>query len=125
MLYSYIAVAIGGVFGCIARFGVTQLVQAVYGNEFPLATFCINVTGCFLMGFLFYEMLDKVQVTPPIRAGVLTGVLGGFTTFSTFSMETITLVENGQTRTAALYLGCSIVFGLAAILMGAYIARRL
>lgn len=125
MFYSYLAVAIGGIFGCLARFGLTQLIQAVYGNEFPLATFCINVIGCFFMGFLFYEMLDKATVTPAIRAGVLTGVIGGFTTFSTFGMETINLVEGGQTRTAVLYLSSSIVFGLMAVMLGAYIARRL
>ena len=125
MVYSYIAVAIGGIFGCLARFGLTQLIQSVYGNEFPLATFCINVIGCFFMGFFFYEMLDKVQVTPALRAGVLTGVIGGFTTFSTFGMETINLIEGGQTRTAFIYLSASVVCGLTAVIVGAYIARRL
>ena len=125
MLWNYFAVAVGGIFGCMARYGMTQLTQMVYGNRFPLATLSINVLGCFLMGFLFFETVDRVTISPALRAGILTGVLGGFTTFSTFSMETLLLIEDGETRTAIWYLSSSIVLGLLAAGVGAYIARRL
>ncbi len=78
-MWSYVAVAAGGIIGCCARYGMTQLVQLVYGRSFPVATLIINVLGCFLMGFLFFETLDRVSISPTLRTGILTGGLGGFT----------------------------------------------
>jgi len=79
-MWTYIAIAIGGVIGCWARFGMTNLVQAVYGREFPYATLSINLLGSFLMGFLFIDTLERLTMSPELRAGILTGGLGGFTT---------------------------------------------
>lgn len=124
-MWNYMAVGIGGIFGCCARYGLTQLVQTVYGKNFPLATLTVNVLGCFLMGFLFFETLEHVTIHPTLRAAILTGGLGGFTTFSTFAMETLLLIEDGETATALLYLFTSLMLGLAAAVLGAYIARRL
>jgi fluoride exporter len=101
------------------------LVQAVFGREFPLATLSINVIGSFLMGFLFILTLERLMIPPSVRVGVLTGVLGGYTTFSTFEMETLLLAENGEFLKAALYVVLSVVIGFAAAFGGAYIARNL
>lgn len=124
-MWTYLAVAVGGAIGCCARLGVTQLVQAVYGRSFPLATLIINVLGCLLMGFLFFAALERLNVSPVMRAAILTGGLGGFTTFSTFAMEALLLLEAGETARAVLYLALSVVLGLTAAFLGAYIARSL
>ncbi|MHB8403984.1 MAG: fluoride efflux transporter CrcB [Gammaproteobacteria bacterium] len=124
-MWTYFGVAAGGAVGCCARYAVTQLVQQVYGRSFPLATLIINVLGCFLMGFLFFETLERISMSPTLRTAILTGGLGGFTTFSTFAMESILLIEDGEIGYMAAYLLLSVFLGLAAALAGAYIARNL
>ncbi len=125
MIWTYVAIAIGGGLGCWARFAQTNLVQAVYGRDFPFATMSINVIGSFLMGFLFIETLERLTLPPALRTGILTGVLGGYTTFSTFEMETLLLAEDGELLKAALYVVLSVGLGFAAAFGGAYIARNL
>jgi fluoride exporter len=124
-MWTYVAIAIGGTLGCWARFAQTNLVQAVYGRDFPFATISINVIGSFLMGFLFIETLERLTLPPTVRTGLLTGVLGGYTTFSTFEMETLLLAEGGELLKAALYVVLSVGLGFAAAFGGAYIARNL
>ena len=99
--------------------------QATFGRDFPLATLSINVIGSFLMGFLFILTLERLMIPPSVRVGVLTGVLGGYTTFSTFEMETLLLAENGELFKAGLYVVLSVVIGFAAAFGGAYLARNL
>jgi CrcB protein len=124
-MWTYVAIAIGGTLGCWARYAQTNLVQAVFGRDFPYATLSINVIGSFLMGFLFIVTLERLMIPPSVRVGVLTGVLGGYTTFSTFEMETLLLSEHGEFFKAALYVIVSVVIGFAAAFGGAYIARNL
>ena len=124
-MWTYVAIAIGGALGCWARFAQTNLVQAVYGRDFPFATISINVIGSFLMGFLFIETLERLTLSPALRTGILTGVLGGYTTFSTFEMETWLLAEGGELLKAALYVALSVGLGFIAAFGGAYIARNL
>lgn len=95
-MWTYVAIAIGGTLGCWARYAQSVYVQATFGRDFPLATLSINVIGSFLMGFLFILTLERLMIPPSVRVGVLTGVLGGYTTFSTFEMETLLLAENGE-----------------------------
>lgn len=123
-LLTYLAIAVGGTFGCWARFAQTNLVQALCGRDFPYATLSINVLGSFLMGFLFFATLERMTISPVLRTGILTGVLGGYTTFSTFEMETLLLVEQGGAIKALLYVGGSVVLGFIAAAGGAYIARN-
>ena len=124
-MWTYVAIAIGGTLGCWARYAQTNLVQAVFGRDFPLATLSINVIGSFLMGFLFILTLERLMIPPSVRVGVLTGVLGGYTTFSTFEMETLLLAESGELFKAALYVVLSVVIGFAAAFGGAFLARNL
>jgi fluoride exporter len=124
-MWTYVAIAIGGTLGCWARFAQTNLVQAVYGRDFPFATMSINVIGSFLMGLLFIETLERLTLPPAIRTGVLTGVLGGYTTFSTFEMETLLLAESGELLKAALYVVLSVGLGFLGAFGGTYIARNL
>jgi fluoride exporter len=124
-MMTYVAIAIGGTLGCWARYGMTNLIQTIYGRDFPYATLSINVLGSFLMGFLFVETLERLTVSPELRTGILTGFIGGFTTFSTFSMEILLLAERGFAAKGLLYLLLSIGLGLAGAFGGAYIARNL
>jgi len=124
-MQAYIAIAIGGTLGCWARYAMTNLVQAIYGRDFPYATLSINVLGSFLMGFLFIETLERLTISPHFRIGILTGFLGGFTTFSTFAMETLLLVEQGEGGKSLLYAVLSLALGFLAAFGGAYIARNL
>ncbi len=124
-MWTYVAIAFFGVLGCLARFAQTNLVQAVYGRDFPFATMSINIMGSFIMGFLFIETLERLTFSPALRTGILTGFIGGYTTFSTFEMETLLLVERGEPLKAALYVFLSVGLGFLAALGGAYIARNL
>ena len=124
-MWTYVAIAIGGTLGCWARYAQSGLVQALFGRDFPIATLSINVIGSFLMGFLFILTLERLMIPPSVRVGVLTGVLGGYTTFSTFEMETLLLAESGEFFKAALYVVLSVGVGFAAAFGGAYIARNL
>lgn len=124
-MWTYVAIAFFGTLGCWARYGMTNLVQTIYGKEFPYATLSINVGGSFLMGFLFIETLERLTLSPALRTGILTGFIGGYTTFSTFEMEIYLLVEQGSNLRALLYLVLSITLGFVAAFGGAYIARNL
>lgn len=121
----YLAIAIGGILGCWARYTMTNLVQAIYGRDFPYATLSINVLGCVLTGFLFVETLERATIAPYLRIGILTGVLGGFTTFSTFAMESLLLAEEGEGGKSLLYVALSLFLGIGGAFFGAYIARKL
>lgn len=124
-VWTYVAIAVGGTLGCWARYAMTNLVQTIYGRDFPYATLSINVLGSFLMGFLFIETLERLTISPALRTGILTGVLGGYTTFSTFEMESLLLVEQGEPLRAALYIVLSVGLGFLCAFGGAYIARNL
>jgi CrcB protein len=78
-----------------------------------------------MMGFLFEETLERLTISPVLRLGILTGFIGGFSTFSTFAMETLLLAEQGEPARSLLYVLLSIIFGLAAVTGGVYIARSL
>ncbi|MGC9217206.1 fluoride efflux transporter FluC, partial [Acidithiobacillus sp.] len=101
-------IALFAVLGAWARYGQTLLVQAAFGRGFPWATLSINVLGCFIMGFLFFETLERISVSPELRTGMLTGGLGAYTTFSTFSLETLVLFENGEAIKGLLYMFMSL-----------------
>jgi CrcB protein len=124
-MWTYTLIAGFGVLGCWARYGMTNLVQSIYGRDFPYATLSINVGGSFMMGFLFVETLERLTVPPALRAGILTGFIGGYTTFSTFEMEILLLVEQGAPFKALFYSLLSVILGFAAAFGGAYIARSL
>jgi CrcB protein len=124
-MLTYGAIALFGIFGCWARYAQTNLVQTVYGRDFPFATMSINIMGSFIMGFLFVETLERLTIAPALRTGILTGFIGGYTTFSTFEMEALLLAESGELFKAALYVVLSVVLGFIAAFGGAYIARSL
>lgn len=121
----YWYVAIGAAVGGMSRYGLAGFVQQRVGAGFPLATLIINVTGSFLLGFLMRYALTSGAVSPEARALLTTGFCGGYTTFSTFSYETVLLVEDGEYRRAALYVGLSVVLALAGTIAGLAAASKL
>lgn len=121
---TYFALAIGGILGVYARYGLTRLIQSVCGQDFPIATLVVNLLGTFLLAFVFIQTLERVTISPAVRTGILTGGFGAFTTFSTFIMEALLLVEDGQSGKAAVYLGLSIGLGMIAAFSAVYIARN-
>ncbi|MGC9268576.1 fluoride efflux transporter CrcB [Acidiphilium sp.] len=120
-----LAIAVFGTLGCWARYGQTILVQNTFGRDFPVAVLSINVLGSFLIGFLFFATMERYAIGPALRTGVLTGFLGGYTTFSTFELESLLLVENGEALKAGVYILLSVVLGFAGVFLGAYVARNL
>lgn len=118
-------VAIFAIIGAFARYGQSIVVQNVMGRAFPFGTLSINVLGSFLMGFLFFATLQRINISPELRTGILTGGLGTYTTFSTFSLEALNLIENGDMVRAGLYICGSVVLSIGAAIFGAYLARNL
>jgi CrcB protein len=117
------AVAIGGAIGSVARLLIGAAIQQRVGGGFPLGTLAINVTGSLLLGFLVPITLDTPAVTPVIRALLTTGLCGGYTTFSTFSYDTATLIEEGAYRRTAAYVLASVILSLAGTFAGIAAAR--
>ncbi|OYV30238.1 MAG: camphor resistance protein CrcB [Thiomonas sp. 20-64-9] len=122
---TYVFIALFAIIGAFARYGQSIVVQGVLGRSFPFATLSINVLGSFLMGFLFFETLERINVSPELRTGILTGGLGAYTTFSTFSLESLNLIENGEMVKAGLYIGASVVLSIAAAIFGAFLSRNM
>lgn len=111
------------VLGAWARYGQFMLVQAIVGRGFPWGTLSINVLGSFAMGFLFFETIDRLTVSPETRTGILSGFLGAYTTFSTFSLESLQLLQHGQFVKAFIYMFGSIILSVGAAITGSWLSR--
>lgn len=118
-------VAIGGAVGTAARYGVNVWSGRVLGTEFPWHTLMVNVLGCFAMGVVVELLALKFNVSQEKRAFLTTGILGGFTTFSAFSLDFALLVERKAMVTAVIYAGVSVALSLAAVFAGLYLVRAL
>ena len=113
MFLTMTQVAVGGAIGSVLRYLMVAAVSA------PLATLVVNVAGSFAMGILFITLAARTSLSPLL----MTGVLGGFTTFSAFSLDAMKLWENGQTPQAVLYVLASVILSLVAVALGAALAR--
>ena len=107
------------------RYGASLGVYSLLGRGFPYGTMFVNVTGSLLMGVLSIVMLERFNVGPEWRAAILVGLLGSFTTFSTFSLETLNLLEQGDVMRAMVNIALSVIVCLAAVWLGIIIGRQL
>jgi fluoride exporter len=121
----YLAVMLGGAIGAVSRFLVGSLVLRFYSAVFPLGTFLINVTGSFLIGVLMTLFLNRPSIHVNWRLFLVTGVLGGYTTFSSFEWETLVSFRTGAQVVALVYVGLSVLLGLFGAWIGLLLANRL
>ena len=120
-----LAIALGGSLGAVLRYGVANGVHGLLGRDFPYGTLVVNVSGSLLMGLLYVLLVERLALSPEWRAALLIGVLGAFTTFSSFSMETFALFEEGARMKALLNVLLSVTLCLAAVWLGVLAGRRL
>lgn len=122
---NWLLIAVGGAVGSMSRFAMAQFVQKVSQvNYFPLGTFCVNMLGCFLIGIMFALADLKQVLSPELRMFLMVGFLGGFTTFSTYGLESFTLMREGQFLFMLLNLLGQSILGLVLVYLG-YIAVRI
>jgi CrcB protein len=118
-----VSVAVGGSLGAISRYGLDRVIEQRTESSFPWSTFVINVSGCLLVGFLVAAIVDRRSAPEWLRAGLVVGFCGGYTTFSTFGQETLDLIEARDGMGAVLYATGSVAIGVLAVLAGARLAR--
>jgi len=110
-------VGIGSFIGGTLRYLIAQMVQSKFLSAFPFGTLTVNIIGCFVIGLVF-GMSEKLNLSPEWRLFLATGICGGFTTFSAFSLETMQLLRDGQIFYGLLYVATSILVGLLAVYLG-------
>lgn len=125
MIKTLLFIAVGGAFGAVMRFLSQATVYELVGKTFPYGTLFVNVTGSFLMGLLSIFLVEKFNLSAEWHLAILVGVLGSFTTFSTFSIETLVLFEQGDVFKAMTNILLSIVLCIFAVWVGAYLAKQL
>jgi len=117
-------IAVFGAIGMLARYGLQGIVQQRTAAVFPTGTLAVNLSGCLLLGFLGQLTLNRMVVSPEMRVAMTIGFFGGFTTFSTFSWETIKMFEDGEWLWGGAYVLASVGIGLAFTLLGIHAANR-
>ena len=121
MIPTVLQVALGGAIGAAARYGVG--LALFRPGAFPLGVLAVNIIGSFLMGLLTVYLSQKMLAH--LNPFLMTGILGGFTTFSAFSLEAYTLFESGEVTQAVIYVTLSVILSLAALVLGVYLMRGL
>jgi CrcB protein len=116
-----VCVAVGGALGSLLRYAVVQLMMRVHPQPFPLGTMLVNIVGSLMIGVMMARLIQ--QPSESVQLFVVTGILGGFTTFSAFSWDALQLLQRGQVASAAWYIGGSVILSLAAVAVGYMIGR--
>ncbi len=120
-----IVIAAGGAVGALMRYGMSNAVYSLLGRSFPYGTLAVNVLGSLLMGFLFVLLIERSTLDVLWRGAILIGGLGAFTTFSTFSIETLNLIEEGEVTLALLNMFLSVFLCIIAVWLGVSVARQI
>ena len=117
---TYVWIAIGGAIGTLMRYAFSSLIAVWFGQTFPWGTLLVNISGSFIIGF-FASLTGpdgRVMVAPDFRQFFMVGICGGYTTFSSFSLQTLNLVQQGEMLQAGANIGASVVLCLAAVWLG-------
>jgi CrcB protein len=123
---SALVVGLGGFFGCVARHLTAVLFARLFdANAYPYATLTVNVVGCLLVGLLGGLAENTSLLSPAMGLFLVVGVLGGFTTYSTFAYQSVGLARDGQMMSAALNVAAHLALGLGAVCAGAWAAKRI
>jgi CrcB protein len=120
-----ISIAIGGAIGALCRYGMSNGVYLLLGRSFPYGTLAVNIVGSIIMGSAYVMMIERMDVSPELRAGITIGLLGAFTTFSTVSIETLNLLESGETFKAGLNILLSVTLCVSGCWLGMILGRQL
>ena len=118
-----VLIGFAGLMGTLARYALSGFVARRFGETFPTGTLLVNVIGCFLAGFLFYLFQERFLVSELTRTAVMIGFLGGFTTFSSYALQTMTLLRDGEVFLATVNIVLSNVVGLFTVWAGYSFAR--
>ena len=118
IMQKIILIGLAGLIGTLCRYWLSGLVARQYGETFPWGTLFVNVLGCFLAGSLYYLLEERFLVSPTLRTVILIGLLGGFTTFSSFGLQTFTLLREGEFALATLNVTLSNFLGLLMLWAG-------
>ncbi len=117
-------IAAGGATGALMRYWMSNGIYAILGRGFPYGTLTVNVVGSLLMGFCYVFMIERMDVSAEWRAALMIGLLGAFTTFSTFSIETLNLLESGEQLKAALNILLSVTLCIIGCWLGMIVGRN-
>jgi fluoride exporter len=120
-----IFIALAGLAGTLLRYWLSGFVARQHGETFPWGTMAVNVIGCFLAGAVFYLTEERFLVSPAVRTVILIGFLGGFTTFSSYGLQTFTLLRDGELGLATLNIAASNVLGLLMVWTGYVVFKAL
>lgn len=124
-MINILSIFIGGGLGAIARYLTGACCVNCLKTNLPLATFIVNIVGCFLIGFLYIIIAEKFQIPQPLKLALTVGFCGGLTTFSTFSIEAFEMITQSHFLTAISYISISLVVGILAVGIGGACARFL
>ena len=120
-----VAIAVGGAFGALGRYATSMWIYQLLGRNFPYGTLTVNFLGSFAMGILSIVLIDRLNASPELRAFLLIGFLGAYTTFSAFSIETVNLINNGETIKAGINMLLSVFVCVVACWLGMILGRQL
>lgn len=118
-----IAIGLGGAIGALARYAVSSQITHVAGSAFPWGILIVNVAGCFLMGVIAELSALSWNLSPELRALLTTGILGGFTTFSAFALDSAVMIERGDWGATVLYVSASVLGSITALFLGLLAVR--
>ncbi len=123
-MYKLFVIAFGGAIGALFRYGILGFVYRHFSNAFPWGTLSVNSIGAFLIGIL-WGVFEHFQFSDSIRIFLFIGILGAFTTFSTFCLESVNLIRNGEIKYALVYIFSSNLIGILLVFLGLFMAKSL